>query len=141
MAPPPRFHPGTAKYHFRASGKIVTPGISTPEQAPQRPWRMPVLPRINFFDSRRKGSIPYVPRQRLAPGVPRRLEAGRPGWGGVVGLLGSVGFLRVAPRLIGQRESGSRRSTSPSWWIMTLTTEIQANIDNMVAQATGEDDE
>ena len=28
------------------------------------------LPRINFFDSRRKGSIPYVPRQRLAPGVP-----------------------------------------------------------------------
>jgi hypothetical protein len=68
------------------------------------------LPTINLFDSRRKGSIPYVPRQRLAPGVPRRLEAGRPGWGGVVGLLGSVGFLRVAHRLIGQRVIGQRES-------------------------------
>jgi hypothetical protein len=36
--------------------------------------------------------------------------------------------------------SGSRRSTE-DWWIMTLITEIQANIDNMVAQAKEENDE
>jgi len=49
------------------------------------------LPRINFFDSRKKDSISYV--------------------------------------------------LADDWWIVTLTTEIQANIDNMVAQAKGEEDD
>ena len=71
----------------------------------------------------------------------------------------------VAHRLIGQREADCRSSVeiglsafgpfggvgdaqrfaqkhfAEDWWIMTLTTEIQANINNMVAQATEEDDE
>jgi len=116
------------------------------------------LPRFNFFDSRRKGSTSYVLHRRLAPASPaRRLEAGRPGstrWSPWFGRL----FFCVAHRLIGQREADCRPSVeiglsafgpfggvgaqrlaqkhfAEDWWIMTLTTEIQANIDDMVAQA------
>src|SRR5215813_11157185 len=62
------------------------------------------LPRINFFDSKRKGSIPYVPRQRLAPGCPRRLEAGQPGFPRWFLLVWPALFC-VVHRLIGRRES------------------------------------
>ena len=59
--------------------------------------------RINFFDSRRKGSIPYVPRQRPAPGVPPAAR-GRPArvlrWSPVWSA-----FFCVVHRLIGRRES------------------------------------
>jgi hypothetical protein len=98
----------------RALSKIFTPEISTPGRASENQmanWdRIPVehrkmgddrfpafmayaaLPRINFFDSRRKGSIPYVPRQRLAPGVPpaSRRPAGQ---GTALVSLGLAGFL------------------------------------------------
>jgi hypothetical protein len=35
----------------------------------------------------------------------------------------------------------AQKHFAEDWWIMTLTTEIQANIDNMVAQAKEDDDE
>jgi hypothetical protein len=35
----------------------------------------------------------------------------------------------------------AQKHFAEDWWIMTLTSEIQANIDNMGAQAKEEDDE
>jgi hypothetical protein len=72
---------------------------------------MPALPRINFFDSRRKGSISYVLAGRLAPVLSRRLEAGQPGFS----------------TLVFPGSAGSLLHFAEDWWIMTLTTEIQVN--------------
>ena len=92
------------------------------------------------------------PRQRLAPGV---LPASRGRPARVTALVSLVwpAFFCVVHRLIGQRESDCRsqiecirpirgvgdaqrvaqKHFAQDWWIMTLTTEIQANFDNMVA--------
>ena len=41
----------------------------------------------------------------------------------------------------GDAQQFAQKHFAEDWWIMAMTTEIQANIDNMVAQAKEDDDE